>query len=219
MKRAIFTFLTFFIFLGYLSAQAYEGTVEFKKKKNSAFVIEYAFPPEAVENAIDQQMQKLGNKGKDERGLFNSDKGFTTYNNVVLEEANSTPMDYIIKVDRKSKREDEKSVLYLILMKDGVNQLGTLDADAESRMKSFLNNFNAAIEIAYLELKIKNQEEVVAKAEKKCKKLMDDQVEMEAKIKKLKESLEENAKTQEITAKNIEDEKIALETLKASRKP
>ena len=219
MKRTIFTFAAIFIFLVGLSAQAYEGTVEFKKKKNSAFVIEYPFPPEAVENAIDQKMEKLGNKGKDERGLFNGDKGFTTYNNVVLEEANGIPMDYIIKIDRKSKKEDDRSVLYLILMKEGINQLGSLDADAEGRMKSFLNNFNAAIEVAYLELQIKNQEEVVARAEKKCKKLMEDQVEMEARIKKLRESLEENAKSQELTAKNIADEKINLDSLKASRKP
>jgi hypothetical protein len=107
----------------------------------------------------------------------------------------------------------------MIMMKDDVNQLSLLEAGDNSKAKSFLNNFNAEIEVAHLELKIKNQEEAVVKAEKKCKKLMDDQVDMEARIKKLKDSIEDNAKSQEITAKNVEDERLALEALKATRKP
>ena len=219
MKRAIFTFSAIFIFLGFIGAQAYEGTIEFKKKKNSAFVIEYPFPPEAVENAMALKMEKLGNKGKAEKGLFNGDKGFTTYSHVFLTDANEIAMDYIIKVERKSKKEDDKSILYMIMMKDDVNQLSLLEAGDNSKAKSFLNNFNAEIEVAHLELKIKNQEEAVVKAEKKCKKLMDDQVDMEAKIKKLKDSIADNAKNQEITAKNVEDERLALDALKATRKP
>jgi hypothetical protein len=219
MKRAIFTFSGVFIFLGFMAAQAYEGTIEFKKKKNSAFVIEYPFPPEAVESAIDQKMVKLGYKGKEERGLFNGDKGFITYPHVTLTDANEASLDYIIKVERKSKKEDDKSIVYMIIMKDDVNQMSLFDADASSKAKSFLNNFSGDIEVAYLELKIKDQEDVVAKAEKKCKKLLDDQVDMEAKIKKLKDSIEENAKNQETTAKSVEDGKLALDALKATRKP
>ncbi|MES1215011.1 MAG: hypothetical protein ABUT20_05810 [Bacteroidota bacterium] len=218
MKRAIFTFSAIFILTGFISAQAYEGTIEFKKKKNSAFVIEYPFPPEAVENAIDLKMTKLGIKGKEEKGLFNGDKGFTTYKNALITEAYDGAMDYVIKVERKSKKEDDKSVVYIIMMKDDVNQAGVMDADANSKVKSFLNSFSPDIEAAHLELKIKAQEDLVAKAEKKCKNLLDDQVDMEAKIKKLKDSIEENAKSQELTAKNIEDEKLALEALKATRK-
>jgi hypothetical protein len=181
-------------------------------------VVEYPFPPQAVENAIDQKMEKLGNKGKDEKGLFNGDKGFTTYKHVFLTDANDGAIDYIIKVERKSKREDDKSIVYMIMMKDDVNQLSLLDADANSKAKSFLNNFNPEIEAAYLEMKIKDQEEAVAKTEKKYKKLQDDQSDMESKIKKLKDSLDENAKNQKEVSKNIEDQKVVLEDLKATRK-
>ena len=219
MKKVMLACSAILVIMATCSAQAYEGTIEFKKKKNSAFIIEYPFPPEAVENAIDLKMTKLGNKGKDEKGLFNGDKGFTTYSHVSLTEASDDVIDYIIKVERKSKKEDDKSLVYMIMMKDDVNQMSVLDAAANSKAKSFLNNFNEEIAAAYLELKIKNQEDAVAKAEKKCRKLLDDQVDMEAKIKKLKDSLEDNAKTQELTAKNIEDEKLALESLKTTRKP
>lgn len=218
MKRLILAIPAFVILMAACSAQAYEGTIEFKKKKNSAFIIEYPFPPESVENAIDLKMAKLGNKGRDEKGLFNGDKGFTTYSHVLLTDASDEVMDYIIKVDRKSKKEDDKSIVYMIMMKDDVNQMSVLDATANGKAKSFLNNFDEDIAAAHLELKIKSQEDAVAKAEKKCRKLLDDQVDMEAKIKKLKDSLEENAKSQETTAKNIEDEKMALEALKTTRK-
>ena len=41
-------------------AQAYQGSIEFDKKKQQAFIIDYSYPPEAVENAI---LQKNGEYG------------------------------------------------------------------------------------------------------------------------------------------------------------
>ena len=51
-----------FSFLSY--SQAYEGTIEYNKKKQAAIVIDYAYPAEAVENAIVQKMERMGYKGK-----------------------------------------------------------------------------------------------------------------------------------------------------------
>ena len=45
-------------------AQAYEGIVEFDKKKQDAFLIDYSYSPEAVENAIVKKMEMLGYKPK-----------------------------------------------------------------------------------------------------------------------------------------------------------
>ena len=218
MKRLILTLSAIFILIGFISAQAYEGTIEYKKKKNSAFVIEYPFSPEAVENAIDQKMEKLGNKGREEKGLFNGDKGFKTYSHVFLPEVSDASIDYVIKVERKSKRENDRSIVYMIMMKDAANQMDLMDAEGNGKAKSFLNNFNPNIEAAHLEMKIKDQEDGVAKAEKKYKKLQDDQADMESKIKKLKDNLEENARNQKDAAKSLEDQKQALEALKATRK-
>ncbi len=71
------------------------------------------------------------------------------------------------------------------------------------RAKSFLNNMMPDIEAANLELQIKAQEEVVAKAEKKLRDLKDDQTSLERK-------LQENKSDQENTQKDIENQKQAL---------
>src|SRR5215510_10055820 len=109
MKKLILSFSGMFLLLQFLCAQAYEGTVEYKKKKRAAFIIEYPYPPDAVENAIDQKMEKLGYRAKEERGLFNGDKGFKTYSHAYLTDISDDAIDYVIKVERKSKREDDKS--------------------------------------------------------------------------------------------------------------
>jgi hypothetical protein len=51
-----------------LSAQAYEGTAEYDKKKQQVFMIDYPYPPEAVENAVIKKMSKLGYKSKRKKG-------------------------------------------------------------------------------------------------------------------------------------------------------
>lgn len=218
MKHIILSILSLIIFINFLAAQAYEGTIEYNKKKRNAFVIEYPYPPEAVEKAIDQKMEKLGYRGKEERGLFNGDKGFKVYSHAYLPDISDEALDYVIKVEKKSKRKDEESVMYLITMKGDADQATVLDTAGNGKAKAFLNNFNPDIEAAYLDLKIKDQEDGVAKAEKKLKKLQDDQADMESKLKKLQNNIKDNAKEQEDAAKEIENQKQVLENLRGKRK-
>jgi chromosome segregation ATPase len=67
------------------------------------------------------------------------------------------------------------------------------------------------IEAANLEIQIKDQQEIVAKAEKKLNGLKDDQVTLEKKLR-------ENKADQEATQKDIEAQKQALGTLIGKRK-
>ena len=218
MKKFILSCAGIFLFVHFIAAQAYEGSIEYKKKKRAAFIIEYPYPPDAVENAIDQKMEKLGYRAKEERGLFNGDKGFKTYSHAYLTDVSDEAIDYVIKVERKSKREDDKSVVYMITMKGDDDHTKILDALAIDKAKTFLNNFSPNVESADLEIKIKGKEDEVAKAEKKLKKLQEDQSEMEGKIKKLQDDLAKNAKDQEDAVKNIDNQKQTLDTLKGRRK-
>src|SRR5437870_1951181 len=110
MKKPFFSLLGMLLFIQFVAAQAYEGTIEYKKKKHAAFVIEYPYPAEAVENAIDQKMEKLGYRGKEEKGLFNGDKGFKSYSHAYITDVSDDAIDYVIKVERKSKKQDDKSI-------------------------------------------------------------------------------------------------------------
>lgn len=174
-------------------------------------MIDYIYPPEAVENAFVQKMEKLGYKPKEEKGLLNKDRGFLVFKNAYVTDISSDRMDYVIKVERKSRKESDESILYVVMMKDDVNVLDKLDAYDVGRSKSFLNNMLPDIETANLELQIKAQEEIVAKAEKKLAGLQKDKEELEKK-------LADNVKDQENTEKDIELQKQNLETLRIKRK-
>jgi hypothetical protein len=199
-------------------SQAYEGKIEYDKKKQEAFVIEYPYPQEAVENALIKTMEKLGYKGKEEKGLFNKDKGFRVYKGAFITDINSGSMDYAFKVDSKGKKDKEAVIYMVILARDGVNAKTSFESRDVEKAKSFLNNLQPMMEEANLELEIRDQEGAVAKAEKKLKDLNDDQDAMEKKIKKLQEDLKDNAKDQDQQQKEIEDQKKILETMKGKRK-
>ena len=216
MKLSIYTLFMFFPFL--LSAQAYEGSVEYNKRKHSAFIIEYPFGPEAVENAVLARMQNIGYKAKEEKGIFNNDKGFRKFKNAYISEIHDKSHDYIIKVERKSRKDSDRSLVYMIMMKDDVNAMNTLDSEGVSRAKDFLNNLLPDVEASQLDLDIKGQEEVLAKAEKKLRNLREEKKSMEDKIKKLEEDIRSNEKDQENTEKEISNQRQALENLKNKRR-
>ena len=210
MKKGIlFPILLFTALLA--GAQAYEGTISFDKKKQAALVIDYSYPAEAVENAFTNHLEKLGFKSKEEKGLFNKDKGFIVFRNALVPEINGERTDYIIKVERKSRKESDESTLYLVLSRDNSNVLSGLSPDDLRKAKNFLNTLQPEIEAAYLEIKIHDQEDLVAKTEKKLKDLKDEQESLEKKLK-------DNKDDQEKTRKDLEAQKQELGKLQGQRK-
>ena len=214
-------FILFLIFLSasfLLTAQAYEDKVEYNKQKQACIVMEYNFSPQAVENAIISKMNKLGYKGKEEKGMFNKDKGFRVYNDAMIGDISPSRYNYIINIDRKSKKETDAAVLYLIIMKDDGNALSRLNTQELGNAKSFLYNLLPDIEEANLELQITAQEEIVSKAEKKLRSLQTDKDDMEKRIKKLQDDIKTNENDQEKQNAEIENQRKALEALKGKRK-
>ena len=60
MNKIFFLLILLLNFSFLSNSQAYEGTIEYNKKKQAAIVIDYAYPAEAVENAIVQKNGKDG---------------------------------------------------------------------------------------------------------------------------------------------------------------
>src|SRR5689334_12874339 len=111
------------------SSQAYEGKIDYDKKKQDAFMIDYPYPQEAVENALVKKMEQLGYKGKEEKGLFNRDKGFRVFKNAYVTDISSGSMDYCFKVESRGKKDNETSVVYLVILgKDGSNAKSAFEA-------------------------------------------------------------------------------------------
>jgi len=200
-----------------LFAQAYESTIDYDKKKQDAFVVDYAYPQEAVENAIIKKMDQLGYKGKEEKGLFNKDKGFRVFKSAYITDISSNSMDYAFKVE--SKRKGTESTIYMVIIgKDGNNAKSQFESSGIDKAKSFLNHLEPIVEAENLELRIKDQEALLAKAQKKMSDLKNGKDNMEKKIKKLQDDIKDNEKAQEDQAKEIENQTKELETMKGKRK-
>ena len=217
MRKSILL-LTFLFSSFLLSAQAFEDKIEYNKEKQACIAMEYNFPSQAVENAVIAKMNKLGYKGKEEKGMFNKDKGFTVYKDAMIADISASRYDYVINIDRKSKRESDAAIIYLVVMKDNANALSRLNTEELSNAKVFLNNLLPDIEEANLELQITAQEDVLVKAEKKLKTLQTDKDDMEKRIKKLQDDIKENEKNQEKQTTEIENQRKSLETLRGKRK-
>ena len=217
MRKYLLIVLVSF-FAQQLIAQAYEGSIEFSKKKQDAYIIDFSYLPEAVENALIKKMESLGYKSKEEKGLFNKDKGFRVYKAAYITEISSNSMDYIFKVERKSRKEKDEAQLFMVVMKGSENVIKTFDSYDVGNAKRFLNNLLPEVEAANLELQIKDQEDAVAKSEKKQKNLEDDLNNMEKRLKKLQDDIEQNKKDQERQRQDIINQKNALDNLKGKRR-
>ena len=217
MRKYLLILLASF-FIQQLMAQAYEGSIEFTKKRQDAFVIDFSYPPEAVENALIKKMEALGYKTKEEKGLFNKDKGFRVYKAAYITDISSNSMDYVFKVERKSRKEKDEAQLFLVVMKGSENLIRTFDSYDAGNAKRFLNNLLPEVEAANLELQIKDQEEVIVKSEKKQRGLETDLDNMEKRLKKLQEDIEQNKKDQESQRQDIINQKKALDILKEKRR-
>jgi chromosome segregation ATPase len=194
-----------------VSAQSYEGSIEYQKKDQKAMIIEFPYAPSVVEDAIVEKMEKMGYKKKES-------KGFLVYKNAVISDISSEPADYMIKVERKSRKEKDESVVYLVMNRKEENIMARNDALVNSNLKTFLNGWTPGMEAFNLEREILDQAEAVAKAEKKLRDLKDDKENMEKKIKKLQEDIKDNEKGQENQQKEIDTLKQTLEAMKGKRK-
>ena len=201
-----------------LKAQAHEGSVEYNKGKQACIVMEYNYPPEAVENAMRAKLLKLGYGGKEEKGMFNKDKGFRVYKETTVGEISPNKYDYAINIERKSHKDADETIVSLVIFKDDANALSKLSKEELEKVKSFLNNLLPEVEASNLELLIGAQILTVEKADNKLKTLEDDRIQLESKMKKLQEELEKNIKDQEIQKKEIENQNRSLDALKGRRK-
>ena len=217
MKRSLLNSL-FLCLSIFMIAQAKQGTVEYRKKKQDCFYINYNFPPEAVENALMGKLAKMGYKGREEKGMFNKDKGFNIYKEATLNDISPGKYDYVVSIERKSKKESDESVLYLLILNNDVNALPLLGSDEKEKAKDFLENLTPEVEEAHIDILIAAQAEVLANAEKKMKQLQTDSVELQNKITKLQEDMLANSKSQESQLTEIANQRKILEAIKSRKK-
>jgi hypothetical protein len=218
--KSVFTLIFSLLISGFVFAQApMPTTAEYNGQKYPCYIMEYNLPP-------DETTDVIVNKLKSEGYNAAKSKGYLVYRNARLKDLNSDePQDVLFKVERKSRKEKDKSIVTMITAKAGVipedkvkgaKTVAAIEPSANS--VTFLNSFQSNINQSAYNLAVSNQQDVVDKAEKKLKNLKDDQSKLEKKIKDLQEDLAKNKKDQQNQADEIAKQKTILEQ-KIAAKP
>jgi hypothetical protein len=192
---------------------AMEGKVEHTKGEKIAAVIELPYPVEEVENAIAEHFSKKGGKG-------DKSKGFQVFRSMKLSEDDLELNDLHFKVERKSRKEKDISLVYLLVGRpsENVGVRSSFDRHKLDEAKHFLNQLTPAVEYHHLDVQIKEQEELLKKASKKQLTLMDDQKDLEEKIKSLQQKLEQNKVDQQKQSEELTRQQGVLDAMKARKK-
>jgi hypothetical protein len=195
------------------NGQAQSGTVEYNKRQVPAAFIELAAAPEAVTKIVAEQLSKKQLTKAAEV------KGFLVYRSSLPMQGDSTQADLFFRVERKSRKEKELTLVSLLLttQQDGVagNKVRYLSMD---EAKAYLDDLMPIIAAANLELAIKDQQAFISKAESRLKSLGDDTIDLEKKKTGLEKRIEENKQDIQTQATAVEAQKQKLADLISQRK-
>ncbi len=213
MKKAILSLL-FISGLAYSAnsqSRAVEGVAEFQGKKVPAAVIEFPYAQDIVEDAIAEKMATKGHKPT-------KAKDYKLYRSVSVG-GERKPYDVYVKTERKSRREKESSIVYVVLVQP--NEPGSHEATGSAAViagKEFLNDYSEHVVAYNFQLEIIEQENVVKKLEKKQTSLLSDSTDLVVKTKLLDEKKLENSNDLLKQREEIEKQRLILEAIKARKK-
>ena len=220
MKNLTALFLTVFIVFNTAFSQSTTTSVSYNKKDQTGLMLELPYNEEVSQGFIVTNLQRTGYNPETKGSLFwknNKINGFYTFKGVRLKGADG-PVDLYFKVERKSRKQADQSIIYLLLSKGNESFISPDDdEDTYTAAKRFLNGFVEQSAAYKLDLDIKSQEDVVKDAEKKMNKLKDQEKTLNRKIEELQDDLKKNREDQKNQQTTIEVEQLKLSDLKAQK--
>ena len=212
MKKLLL-FLSFFSIAAAYSQEVMEAKTEFQKTTQPGVMVELPYSPDVVEDAIKDYFNRLGVKPDGARG-------FQVYKSTRLGLTDAWNSDLYFKVERKSRKEKEESVVYFFATpeKQQPNLRKPGDYYGVDGARLFMKNMLPSIDSYNLSVQISLQEEEVRKAEKKYQRTIEEGDDLEKRLKKVQENIQENKNELARHKLEIENQRKLLETLKAKRK-
>ncbi len=213
MKKILLIVVLSFFLKSAIAQDITEGKVDYQRKEQAALIVELPYPPNVVEDAIKDYLNRRGLKA-------NSSRGYQLFKGTKLDSLGTEDHDLYFKVERKSRKDKDASVVYMFVTKPNENPTDRLSTETSglSDARTFLRGIMPSIEAYNLEANISGQEGEIKKAEKKYSRLVDDGDDMQKKLKKLQDNIEDNKKEQEKQKLEIEKQKGMLENMRAKRK-
>jgi hypothetical protein len=203
-----------------VSAQSVNTSVKFNKTDRPALMLYLPYNEEVAEGTILTKLKEIGFEPESKGSLFwkqNKVDGFYTFKGVVLKSDSSTNVltDLYFKVDRRGRKKENQSVIYLMTSKGAENFItDASEPQTYTAAQRFLNSFVSETATYKHTLDIQAQEETVKKAEKKMSDLTGDERDMNSKIAKLQADLQKNKQDQLNQQVVVEAEKKKLADMK-----
>jgi len=215
MKKISLVCVTVLFFCIAAIAQPRQGTVEYDKQQVPCYISDFPYSQSTAEDAIKNRFKSMGVKS-------NERKGFIEYSNVVLPEVGPNPVDAKFKVEKR-KGDKNASTVYMIINPVGLSSTQAVAGsgnvqDFSTGSTNFLNSLNTTTGDYSLEQEIKNQEEEVKKAEKKSSNLVDDGNDMQKRLQKLQNDIEDNRKKQTEQVTEVQKQRDILAQMQARRR-
>ena len=185
-----------------------------KEVEKRAAIVELPYPPEIVEGALRDYLAKGGIQ---EQKL----KGMQVFKNARLTPTDGEAADLYFKVERKSRKEENVSVVYLIMGRPNENVALRTSDDAYrvQDAKAFLANLKPKAESHKLERDISKEDDNIKKSERKLKDLQDEQKSLEKRILEMQDKLAQRIKDQENTTAEISRLKETRDSMIGRRVP
>jgi hypothetical protein len=194
MKRMLFAVLALTLACTSVFSQsaATFGKIDYQKGEKQVAIIELPYKPDIVEGALKNKLQTALVK---EQRL----KGMQVFKGARLTSTDGQVADLYFRVDRRGGKEANQSVVYLILGRPNENVALRTPGDAYrlDDARNFLNGLPPVVAAYDLDVKIREQDDLIKKSEKTIRGLSDDQKIYEKRIKDLEEKLAKNRKDQE----------------------
>jgi len=213
--------LIVFLFAGIITAssQATTTTISINKNLQPGLMLDLPNNTDVAEGTILQKLKETGYTPETKGKFFwkkNKRDGFYVFNGIQLPALNNQKLDMYFKVEQKSSTQKDQSIIYLLVSKGYDNFISPeLDSVTFVAATDFLNGFVAGTASYRLNLDIEEQEKVVKNAEKKLVNLQNDDKTLVRKIEELQADLRNKKNDQTMQEKEIANQKIKLDELKA----
>lgn len=195
--------------------EAKKSIIAFNGNSYNGHYIEFNANQQIVGDAIKEQFKLKGIKPTET-------KGFMVYRNFIMPSIDEkTPIDAFIKVERKSRKEREQTVVYFIAALTGeISQEKIISGLASKtsitvvkKADSFLSGLIPDVTQRLYDIDVASRRLQLQKDEKKLASLLLDQLELEKKLKILQSDIEYNKNASERQAIEVEKSKMLLDDL------
>ncbi|MBP5411661.1 MAG: hypothetical protein J6Y47_00240 [Bacteroidales bacterium] len=195
-----------------MAQTAQETTVEFNKKHVQGVCVSFKdYSQDIVKGALTNRLEK-------DAALKGSNvKGWRAYLSQQFMELGTKNFDIYTNVVTIGKKKDQQVVVYLLVSTGNENFVTSAsEKDVIDNAKNFLNNFVAYVRTHDINVKIDNQNELIAKLKKEYESLTADKEKMQNQIKDLEKKI--ISKEDEISKKDNEIKKAeaALSEMKTN---